>query len=260
MWENRVGEIARGSPLVEKVVRELGKPDPTRAIPADLVRRVTRLLDDAVGQYRELLGSSWEKRREAWFPQFVSIFKLLASRRLQEQHDNFKSFANAVRSDLITTMLLSERGFGVASGFAIGSGWTNPLFALLLDWSNQFELQWLERREPLRSALTPDPAEAMGDPLSFCKPRDPRAKDTLTARRIEQFRRRMEAQDGRKVEIADMVDFLGYRGPSMLQRVARERNASHASKEAVERMLRSPSPEEFWRVVDKRRSSSAGLR
>jgi hypothetical protein len=252
-----VGEIAQGSGLVAKVVRELGIPNPARAIPADLVDTVTRLLGEAVSQFRGSLGSSDSKRREAWIPPFVSIFRLLASRRLQEEHADIKSFRTAVRNDLQTTRLLSERGFNIASMRVPSSWWDQPLYELLSQYANQYAIEWLERAERLRSVVMSDPKEMFGDPLPLCKPRDPRAKDTFTARRIEQFRRRMEAGGMGKVGLADMVDYLGYKGPSMLQRVSREANASHGAKENVERMLKCPSPEEFWHVVNKRRSSKA---
>jgi hypothetical protein len=255
MWENRMGEIARGSWLVAQLVRDLGIPDPARAIPADLVGRVSRILEDAVGQHRGSVGGNEGKRREVWITYFVTIFRLIASRQLQEQHPDVKSFHRAIRNDLQTTMLLSERGFGIVSGWAISRSWDQRLFEMLLEYSNQYEIEWLERRERLRSALMPDPAETLGDALALCKPRDARAKDTFTARRMEQFRRRMEAGSTREVGMADMVDYLGYMGPSMLQRVIREaKSASEQAKSNVGRMLRCRSPEEFWSVVDARRN------
>jgi hypothetical protein len=119
-----------------------------------------------------------------------------------------------------------------------------------------------------------EPPEA-GEPLNECKPRDPRAKDTITARRIERFRRRIDAQSleeacvrdmvdtdaqgVREVRMRDMVDYLGYKGPTILQRVSRHANASQTAIEAVERMLRSSS-KEFWSVVDDHRKSKAKLK
>jgi hypothetical protein len=203
------------------------------------------------------LGSSEQKRGEVWVAAFLGIFKLLASRRLHEQHD-IDSLHSALAEDQQTTALLSYRGHRAASRCDINHRWAQDLYAGLYKWSNEFEVRWLERNERRLSAVMPAPGKVVspGDPLALYIARDHRAKDTRTARRIEQFRRRMESQNARKVRTADMVTYLGYRGPSMLQRVAREAtNASETAITAVDRMLQCPTPDEFWRVVDGRRIS-----
>jgi hypothetical protein len=259
MRGNRAGEISVRLGLAARTIRELGVPNAARSIPADLVERVTRLLEGAVRQYRKSMDSSLSKRRDAWESAFVGIFKLLASRRLREQHD-IDMLHTALAEDQKTTMLLSYRGRLTAVRSVISLSWDQNLSRRLYEWSNEFESRWLERNERHLSGVAPDSVQVYPDtdPLADCIPRYARAKDTRTARRIEPFRRRIKAESGKEVQTIDLVVHMKYSGYTMLQRVSREAtNVSEAAIEAVERMLRCPSADEFWRIVDENRNSKA---
>jgi hypothetical protein len=261
MWENGVGEVARS--LVDMVFLALNVPNPARTIPSDLVPRAKPIVEGAMNEYRGSIGSSEEKRREAWIPHFIEVFKLLGGQRLEE-HPRALQFSLAVDNDRQTVLLLSARAYTTASSYVIPSSWSQALSERLLEWSNEFEIRRLELNLRRGSTLASgtELVCAPDDPLAYCKPRDPRANDTLTARRIEQFRRRMEAECERPVRVKDMVAYLGYKDTTMLQRVSREaKNASTTAIKAVfQRLLKCASSEEFWSVVFKRRKFQGGLK
>jgi hypothetical protein len=129
--------------------------------------------------------------------------------------------------------------------------WEFHLSGSLQVWSREFTVRWADQNERVLSSVMPGTLAFSPDhPLASFKPRDWRVKDTPTARRIEQFRRRIEEEGGEEVRAADMVAFMRYKDPTMLQRVSREaENVSDTARENVESMLKCPSAKEFWRVV-----------
>jgi hypothetical protein len=254
MRAERAGGTSHG--LAAKTIREIGVLYASHISP-DLTVSVTRVLEGAVRHYRRTFGSSEEKRIQAWTAAFTEIFKLLGSRRMREQHADIGSFRKVLQTDRWTTKLLCYQGFLNATRREISSHWYNHVSLWIAKWFHEFEVRWMERSERRPSGLMSSQAQvyAADDPLAQFVPRDVRTMDTRTARRLEQFWRRMEPPGARRVRKADMLFYLGYKGYSMLQRVSRESpNASEDAIANVEEMLQCPSPGYFWRVVDRQRA------
>ena len=233
-------------PEVDKI------PDPPE-LPPDLVASITPTATRAVIRFRKAQGASRDVLADA----AVEILEVLLARRLGENHPTMESFHKAVEEDVDTALAYAhhihkQAGYGRML-FIWHRGITEILFASRQ--VEEAETKWWERQLNSIDPAGTTPAgqkaptrRAVGGQGSV--PRHPSTPNTSTARRIEAFRQRIEAADGRNVRTLDMVAFCRYKDATMFQRVQREaKNASAAAIEAVERMLACRSADDFWRIA-----------
>jgi hypothetical protein len=249
-----------------------GVVDPRVDLPAEIVPRVQQLIVRAVVDYRTT------QKQEQILDGVTSIFKLLRGERLQETYATRESIQDSLKRDAALALkcalwIYKEAGGGrVPSAGTIEWVSTTAIFEFretvarkLSELVNAGVTEWWRARlNPSAETQHPQSAAACAvqprtaAPLAPTphhadyRPRERRATDTPTARLVEQFRRRIEAEDKCKREVLpdDMSAFMGYADVSSLQRVCREgKNASKASITNVKRMVECSSADEFWKVV-----------
>jgi hypothetical protein len=199
------------------------------------------MIPRAVVQLREAQNPGVQRR--VLSEMAVEILGILLPRRLQENHADVDSLREAVKTDTDTAMACAHYVYKLAGFGRMLWLWHDEIDQCLwkADDARQLETTWWQKQ-----AGKPVPS---GPP-----PRDRRTPDTDTARRIEEFRARMEEAGQRKVLVADLVAYCGYTDPTQFQRVQREDpKASDEAKDTVERMLKETDPEKFWQVVETNR-------
>lgn len=227
--------------------------DPSSKLPTELADRIAPIIPRAVVRLRrgDVVGST------VLTEVAMEIFALLLASRSWESHTDIESVRRAVNGDAETALAYAHHihqmaGYGRMSFICHKAIWDS---LSLSEQAARIETEWWEHEARIQVPVEPIPAPSATDvgPEYGKRPRHPAAPDTPTARRIETFRRRIEA-GGRPVKVRDMLAFCNYSDATMFQRVQREApDASAAARETIERMLRCPSPEEFWRTVDRNR-------
>jgi hypothetical protein len=253
-----------------------GVVDPRVDLPSEVVPQVQQLIVSAVVDYRTT------QKEEQILDAATSIFKLLRGERLHEIYATPESIQDSLKRNAALALkcalwIYKEAGGGrVPSAGTIEWVSTTAIFEFRETIARKLsELVNADVTEWWRGRLNPSAETQHAQSAAACavqphtaaplaptphqadyRPRERRATDTPTARLVEQFRRRIEAEDKGKREVLpdDMSAFMGYADVSSLQRVCREaKNASTASIKNVERMLECPSADEFWKVVEQNR-------
>lgn len=250
--------------------------DPRPDLPSELAPQIDQIMVRAVVNYRanrkecEILDAA------------ITMYKLLSCPRLQESHAVPESIQDALKKEaalaLKCALWIYRQGGGGRVPSAGTTEWVSTtaifefremLASKLAEFVDADVTEWWRRQlNPSAKTQYVQPAAVCaGDaetkpPLASTpseannRPRNRRAKDTPTARNIEQFRRRIEDEGRRDILSEDMAYFMGYADISSLQCISREaKNASKASKRAFKRLLQCPSAEEFWRVVELNRQN-----
>lgn len=226
--------------------------DPSPNLPRELAERIAPIIPPAVAQLRRGGVSASEVLIQA----ANEIFELLTASRSWGSYREIESVRQAVNADIQTALAFAYYIHNLAGGNRLLFIWNTSIWVSisLRGLAEGIETEWWERHAV---PLTADQESALlateTQPEHGPKPRHPATPDTETARRIEAFRQRIEAEGGRPVGVKDMCDYSNYSDATMFQRVQREaEDQSKSARKNVERMM-GESAEEFWRTVEANR-------